>query len=342
MSEQPTPETVVMNLKQDVERLEQHLLAAQSSNQQLTEDLERERQGSDNIKAQVDGLRESQDRALDSDSIVASCNCQTKTPEVEHHAIGCKYRLLSERDVLRVENQKLREECDSLQIMEGERDEAKAIAAKLNDIIDGYLAILGGRLDNDCARDSVEDACKAYVMAGDSIPESCNTEDYSLPYPVDPIVKENIHLHEKSRADDERQEHYVSRMRKQSIALEKLEATAYALGCRDSCMGWINERAEIALEERDQLRTQNSELLAGGVVLRGVLEIVERFLPSHGTHAEEYRDKVEAALATTSPGTPLIEAVRRAAEALDAARKMKPGYTRQCGDALAELEKFLP
>jgi hypothetical protein len=38
---------------------------------------------------------------IDTDSIVASCNCDTKTNEVIHHKPGCKYRLISERDDLR-------------------------------------------------------------------------------------------------------------------------------------------------------------------------------------------------------------------------------------------------
>lgn len=39
-------------------------------------------------------------RELDSDSPVASCNCMTKTPEVKFHKVGCKYRLIMERDEL--------------------------------------------------------------------------------------------------------------------------------------------------------------------------------------------------------------------------------------------------
>jgi len=35
---------------------------------------------------------------LDSDSIVASCDCLTKTNEVKYHKPGCKYRLICERD----------------------------------------------------------------------------------------------------------------------------------------------------------------------------------------------------------------------------------------------------
>jgi hypothetical protein len=40
---------------------------------------------------------------LESDSIVASCNCHVKTNEVLFHKPGCKYRLISERDEARKE-----------------------------------------------------------------------------------------------------------------------------------------------------------------------------------------------------------------------------------------------
>jgi len=42
-----------------------------------------------------------QAQQLESDSIVGSCDCLTKTPEVKHHKPGCKYRLISERDAAR-------------------------------------------------------------------------------------------------------------------------------------------------------------------------------------------------------------------------------------------------
>ena len=38
---------------------------------------------------------------IDSDSIVASCDCLTKTNEVKYHKPGCKYRLIFERDEAR-------------------------------------------------------------------------------------------------------------------------------------------------------------------------------------------------------------------------------------------------
>lgn len=36
--------------------------------------------------------------ATDSDFIVGSCDCMAKTPGIEHHKKGCKYRLIAERD----------------------------------------------------------------------------------------------------------------------------------------------------------------------------------------------------------------------------------------------------
>jgi len=45
--------------------------------------------------------------ANDSDSIVASCNCFTKTHLAEHHKRGCKYRLIVERDAARADKERL-------------------------------------------------------------------------------------------------------------------------------------------------------------------------------------------------------------------------------------------
>jgi len=43
-------------------------------------------------------------RDLASDSVVASCNCLTRSPDIQYHAVGCKYRLTSERDELKRDN----------------------------------------------------------------------------------------------------------------------------------------------------------------------------------------------------------------------------------------------
>lgn len=49
---------------------------------------------------------------LEDDSIVASCNCLTKTPDVRYHKPGCKYRLISERDDARQQLDKEKERAD--------------------------------------------------------------------------------------------------------------------------------------------------------------------------------------------------------------------------------------
>lgn len=47
--------------------------------------------------------------ANDSDSIVASCNCMTKTNETKYHKRGCKSRLIEERDAAQAEAREYRE-----------------------------------------------------------------------------------------------------------------------------------------------------------------------------------------------------------------------------------------
>ena len=51
--------------------------------------------------AQLAAMAEHEAAALESDSIVASCNCGAKSPAIEHHKPGCKYRLIVERDQAR-------------------------------------------------------------------------------------------------------------------------------------------------------------------------------------------------------------------------------------------------
>jgi len=53
------------------------------------------------LRAQLDAVRAVMNRGLDDDSIVGSCQCMTKTPEIQHHKPGCKYRLICERDECR-------------------------------------------------------------------------------------------------------------------------------------------------------------------------------------------------------------------------------------------------
>lgn len=52
----------------------------------------------DELKRILDQRIENDAQSVQSDSIVASCNCLTKTPDAKHHAKGCKYRLICERD----------------------------------------------------------------------------------------------------------------------------------------------------------------------------------------------------------------------------------------------------
>ena len=50
------------------------------------------------VTAERAELRKDKERNLESDSIVASCDCQVKTNEIAYHKPGCKYRLICERD----------------------------------------------------------------------------------------------------------------------------------------------------------------------------------------------------------------------------------------------------
>lgn len=56
-------------------------------------------------RERLDPLR---NRDLESDSIVASCSCMTKTNEAHYHKPGCKYRLITERDEAREESAKFK------------------------------------------------------------------------------------------------------------------------------------------------------------------------------------------------------------------------------------------
>jgi hypothetical protein len=63
--------------------------------------LKRER---DELRQRVELLlqiRERDKAKVDSDSIAGSCDCNVKTNDPQHHAKGCKYRLICERDTSR-------------------------------------------------------------------------------------------------------------------------------------------------------------------------------------------------------------------------------------------------
>lgn len=66
--------------------------------QKAIKDLERER---DEAQEQIQMMLKHDAQRLESDSIVGSCDCLTKTPEIRYHKPGCKYRILSERDEAR-------------------------------------------------------------------------------------------------------------------------------------------------------------------------------------------------------------------------------------------------
>lgn len=70
--------------------------------------LERER---DEAREQIQSIHKHDQRRLESDSIVGSCDCLTKTPEVKYHKPGCKYRILSERDEAREQLEWLWSNC---------------------------------------------------------------------------------------------------------------------------------------------------------------------------------------------------------------------------------------
>lgn len=57
----------------------------------------------DEAREQIQMMLKHDATRLESDSIVGSCDCDTKTPEVKYHKPGCKYRLISERDEAREE-----------------------------------------------------------------------------------------------------------------------------------------------------------------------------------------------------------------------------------------------
>jgi hypothetical protein len=74
------------------------------------------------LEAQVRAMLKNEASKLESDSIVASCNCDTKTPEIQHHKPGCKYRLIVERDearekIIRIKKSHEETELDEIESM---------------------------------------------------------------------------------------------------------------------------------------------------------------------------------------------------------------------------------
>lgn len=93
------------------------------------------------LREERNALRLSFDRDVnnDSDSIVASCSCLTKTPEVAHHKRGCRYRLISERDSLRDENDRLNSE--NMEHIDKLQDTFSKLAAKEEEELKNVKAI---------------------------------------------------------------------------------------------------------------------------------------------------------------------------------------------------------
>lgn len=52
----------------------------------------------DNASAQLERMIQHHQESMETDSIVASCGCLTKTNDPQHHKPGCKYRLIMERN----------------------------------------------------------------------------------------------------------------------------------------------------------------------------------------------------------------------------------------------------
>ena len=53
-------------------------------------------------------MKKKGDSAINSDSVIGSCNCLTKSPDFAHHKAGCKYRLIMERDRFRLQVAQIR------------------------------------------------------------------------------------------------------------------------------------------------------------------------------------------------------------------------------------------
>lgn len=68
----------------------------------------------DNASAQIERMIQHHQEHLETDSLVASCGCLTKTNDPQHHKPGCKYRLISERDAARAEVIKLTQQKNEL------------------------------------------------------------------------------------------------------------------------------------------------------------------------------------------------------------------------------------
>lgn len=87
-------------------------------NEKLRTELAQLREERDILSRELDDLRtwsremrKQELSRLESDSPVAACNCLTKSPDIQYHKPGCKYRLIAERDQLR---ETVREQQDTI------------------------------------------------------------------------------------------------------------------------------------------------------------------------------------------------------------------------------------
>lgn len=84
--------------------------------------------------------------SLESDSIVGSCQCDIKTPEIQHHKPGCKYRLISERDVTRHNLELLQERMAEVT---QENQALQARVRELQEVIESAKSAFGEHPDTD-------------------------------------------------------------------------------------------------------------------------------------------------------------------------------------------------
>lgn len=113
---------LVTRLKERAEAAEQTIADLRGENARLTEQSQsfcnqvaEIRNDLTAAREQMDLCRKHEEECLESDSVVASCNCPTKTDEVRFHKPGCKYRLIMERDESRESLREVEEELGKWQ-----------------------------------------------------------------------------------------------------------------------------------------------------------------------------------------------------------------------------------
>ncbi len=136
-------------------------------------------------------IRDHENKALESDSIIASCGCLTKTDEVRFHKPGCKYRLISERDAARREAEewkddtaRARELIDSLRTQLDEANGKLAMCAyQAGQEGAAVLAVkeLRVQLDAACEKlEYVQDKLESANQAAEGMREALEETDKAL------------------------------------------------------------------------------------------------------------------------------------------------------------------